>query len=1065
LAEGGRQIPAGYFCISAVSTYEMGGDLEGLHFENLELVPREARTMRKALTNLGLVELFTGPDGELTHEQLRERLETWAGEYDPDDPPLAGSTLVLYSTGHGYMDRGERWRLVPSAPRRVDTTRWLQPMELLEPVLTRKEVTQVLFLLDACFAQDGARDALTKSLETGPLLGSVADVWVVAAARRSENAQQMAFVSAFADALRHHSARELSAAHLDPSLVTDTAASALKRKGATQVPWVAAGYRAGGCRALPNPRFMPPTAPDWIEQRWSAPARGVSAAAEPGWFFTGRDEVLRYLASYLNGEGGPDIPPVLLTGGAGTGKTAVLARLLTTATVSLRRALPAVTRRGYLPPGDAEITALDVTGADVGYAAAELARRLGLAATDAQGVVAALAERKGPYRLMIDHVERAADPAAMVSQFVQPLAAVASARLIVAARPGLATAFPGFRHIDVQGPSGDAESAIEAYVSERLTYYLHGQPAASEPARAVPALASACAGNFSAAVVAVDTLLRQLSAGRSMKEAHNEARRSAYRRLDRLCRSAMAYARGGSDSRYVDDLVACLSAACSYSPDGWLPAVLWAGVARRVNGLPYTAEDVEACVEPALAFLSSQPASAGGPVWRLRYGYVPSGHDPAPHQIVQHLLDEARQAHTSQWIDAHPGVLAILLGAAGAEDGRFASLLDDASLLLAAPSPLVTRALRAVQGRADGRRRIATWAGVPAEGDARERAFLLRLLAARNGLDRLASSVPTRGRHATPAVNWAIRITSERRLSPITRMSLAGGRDAPRIVTAHDDGSVTWWDGSDGRELRTWRGLQAEGRSENVAVASLGAAQTADGLVTALITGDGRALRWGPGDTPSPSPLPEPATMAVAHASGLVALVHGRSVTVIDVISGSRDRVCTLPAIVAHADIGGRAEAPVLWLADTGGRVWRWDLLAAASRQPSAVSPCPPTLLLGCSREGASCVVVDVHGGTTFPARARVAVRRRPTRDVRSVALSERWLVLGDGPERFSGWLEIHEAADAPAIRWPLDGLPVAVGIAGDVLVAATPDGLVNIGLPDRGRDPLCPVNEAGGTQ
>jgi hypothetical protein len=1046
-------MPTGYFCISAVSTYREGGDFEECKFGNLELVPREATTVREALTELGLVELFTTAGGELAHEQLRQELERWRREYDPDDPPEEDATLVLYCTGHGFVDQVAGWRLVPPEAGHVDVNRWTKPAELLQPILRRADVSQVLLVLDACFAQDGAREALTTALEVAPLVGSKTDVWVVAAARRSDEAQQMKFVSAFVDSLGHHAARDLSAPYLDPSTVTDTAATVLRRRRAAQAPWVAAGYRAGGCRALPNPRFMPPDPPGWIETRWSAHARGVPAATDPGWYFTGRSEVLRCLANCLNGEDRSDTRPVLLTGGAGTGKTAILARLLTTATVRLRRKLPPVARRGYLPTGDIPFTALDVAGLDVGDAAAELARVLGLPALDALAVVAALAGREEPYPLIVDNVDQAADPVAMVNQFLQPLSAVASVRLVAAVRSGTVAAFSGFRHVDLQGSGDDAEPAIEAYVRERLTYGLvsSGGMVASELASTVRDLAAACVGNFSAAVVSVETLLRQLGARHSMKDARAEALRLAHRRLDGLCRSAMGHADDGSGSRYVDDLAACLSAACSYSPDGWLSTALWACVARRTNGLPYTAEDVEARAKPALAFLKCQPAPDGASLWRPQYGHVVRGNDPTRHEVVQHLLDEARQAYGPQWTGAQPGVLAILLGAAADEDGRFATLLDDAALLLAAPTPLVTRALRAIQSHADGRRRIATWAGVPAEGEPRERAFLLRLSAARNGLTRLACSAPDKGRHASLPLAWATRVTSLGERSPVTRLSLAAGSDGLCLVTAHDDGSLTWWDGADGRQLRAWPDPRPRNQSEGTAVLSLTAAQTADGPLTAVVTGDRQVRRWGPDDAVSSFPLPGFATLAATHASGLVALVHGPVITVVDVMSAAGERRCILPDRVVGADIAGPPKDPVLWLVDAGGRVWRWNLLAG-SRQPSAVSLCPSPLLLACSHEGAATVVVDVHGRLVLPAFPRAAERPRATPDVRSAALNEDWLVLGGGPHRHSGWLEVHQAAASTSgTRWPLDGMPVGLGIAGDVLVAATPDGLLSIRLPTGG--------------
>jgi hypothetical protein len=105
-------------------------------------------------------------------------------------------------------------------------------------------------------------------------------------------------------------------------------------------------------------------------------------------------------------------------------------------------------------------------------------------------------------------------------------------------------------------------------------------------------------------------------------------------------------------------------------------------------------------------------------------------------------------------------------------------------------------------------------------------------------------------------------------------------------------------------------------------------------------------------------------------------------------------------------------------------------------------------VLLGCSREGGSAVVVDEHGGLTFPAYPRTAERPQLTQYVGSIALSEKWLVLGGGTDRFSGWLVVQEATGGVDARWPLDGMAVGIGVSDDVIVAATPDGLASIRLP-----------------
>jgi hypothetical protein len=1033
----------GYFCISAVSTYDNSGEYNNNpDYADLDLVPREAATMREAFTGLGLVELFSAPDGELTHDELHRQLSkrrTVSGSAGPDEEPM---TLVLYCTGHGAEDPDAGWLLVPPAPGDSPARSWITPAHMLQAVQERRDVSQVVLILDACYSGAGAGEALAKALDSAIKRGSDTDLWVVAAARRLDQAQQMTFVPAFVRALHRQAEYDVAAPYLDPSTVTDLAAAALEGKQAEQAPWVAAGHRAGGCRVLPNPRFMPlePPGPTWIPSQWNALARGVTRASDAGWYFTGRDDVLRVLATHTQGEAPLGDGPVLLTGSAGTGKSAVLGRLLSTATVQLRRALPPVARGGYLPIGDVPCTALDVDGLDVPATVEELAGVFGVPAGDTAGLISALAERDRRLALLVDNLDRAVDPIAMVEQLLRPLAAVPPVRIAATAR----TAIPGMHRIDLHGPDDDSDAAIDAYVRARLAY----APATRRGtdltllATAATTLVRASAANFAAAVSAVDSLLYDLAAEHAMRDATDRAVRAAHRRLDVLCRDTMRSC--AARPAEVDDLVACLSAACSYSPDGRLPAELWAAVAGGLTGQPYPTGNVAACAAAATAFLDVRSGEEGTSRWRPRFGYVGRANDPYPHRVAEILIDEARRIYGPHWTGCPADVFAVMLGAAGHPDGRFAALLDEAQFLLAAPGPLVARAVRNVRGRAGGPARMATWAGVPVHGEARERAFLLRLRAARNGLAPLASSAPDRGPHASLPVAWASRVTSPERPSMLTRLAVAGDADDWLLVTAHDDASVRWWDGGSGQHRRAWP--QRGTRWTDAAVLSIAAAVTARGPVTAVATGDHRAHLWRPEDATSPRPLPEPATLVAAHAAGLVALVHGPAVTVRDVTHGSDGPSHTLPDEVLCAAFAGEAGDPVLWLVDAGGRVWRWDL-HGGTRRPSAVSLCSAPLMLAGSPRDAAAVVVDVRGRLTLPTYDRGAVRLEPSVP-RSVAVSADWLVLGGGSDRTSGWLEIHRAdGTVPATRWPFDGTPIGLGVVGDVAAVATPDGLAAVRL------------------
>ena len=66
-----------------------------------------------------------------------------------------------------------------------------------------------------------------------------------------------------------------------------------------------------------------------MKEHWDPRARGVEQAARPGWFFTGRRQALSQLVTWLTAAPDPADNVRVVTGGPGSGKSAVLARLIT----------------------------------------------------------------------------------------------------------------------------------------------------------------------------------------------------------------------------------------------------------------------------------------------------------------------------------------------------------------------------------------------------------------------------------------------------------------------------------------------------------------------------------------------------------------------------------------------------------------------------------------------------------------------------------------------------------------------------------------------------------------
>ncbi len=83
------------------------------------------------------------------------------------------------------------------------------------------------------------------------------------------------------------------------------------------------------------------TADPALAAHWDPRGRGVERAARPGWFFTGRRQALSQLVGWLTAPPTATDNVRVVTGGPGSGKSAVLARLVTLSDPRYRARLPA----------------------------------------------------------------------------------------------------------------------------------------------------------------------------------------------------------------------------------------------------------------------------------------------------------------------------------------------------------------------------------------------------------------------------------------------------------------------------------------------------------------------------------------------------------------------------------------------------------------------------------------------------------------------------------------------------------------------------------------------------
>jgi hypothetical protein len=386
-----------------------------------------------------------------TEDQIRGRLRSLARERVWTEADAA----VLYVTGHGVEVDASHFLILRESERNMVATTALRTSDLVA-WLADTPIEHLMIIIDACFAGQVAHEVLRLRRQFHRrwlILPSV--MW-------NEQAMTGALTSAiakFLEALRTPEGRRYGEGpYLDVASFIQDVQHHLG-PGQSLHP-LYGGQLAGPHACLPNPHYLPdatlPIAPSLqdmalprqeLESHWSPRSRGVATDKDPGWLFSGRNALMRKLISAATGR--PRI--TVLAGGAGTGKSAALARLVTlsdrmfnTEYASMITAIPsdlqpaigsvdvAVLATGKLHTQILKQIqeGLDVPGPGAGSTEPTVDQRLAM-------LHSWLAARSSPITIVIDALDEAADPRVLIREvlaFLEPDTTMPKVRLIIGVR-------------------------------------------------------------------------------------------------------------------------------------------------------------------------------------------------------------------------------------------------------------------------------------------------------------------------------------------------------------------------------------------------------------------------------------------------------------------------------------------------------------------------------------------------------------------------------------------------------------------------------------------------------
>ena len=164
-----------------------------------------------------------------------------------------------------------------------------------------------------------------------------------------------------------------------------------------------------------------------------------------GWYFCGRARALSEIIEWMTEPPDGDLRARLVTGRPGSGKSAVLGRLIVMSNSRLREQVPQEefdrAPTGTICPEGVIAGQVHVRGLTVDEVAAAVAAELGIDVLDGTSLLLALSEERLPTDrvLVVDAVDESAAPDALVRGLLVPLTRLArrtGLRMVIGTRPG-----------------------------------------------------------------------------------------------------------------------------------------------------------------------------------------------------------------------------------------------------------------------------------------------------------------------------------------------------------------------------------------------------------------------------------------------------------------------------------------------------------------------------------------------------------------------------------------------------------------------------------------------------
>ncbi len=869
--------------IVGVATYRPGWT------DIAEAVAHEVATVKEVFTrDFGYEQPSEVSDPDRT--QLTDGVADWFGAQTWGEHDLA----VVYYTGHAVARAASSLELITSDLGPDETHKATDAPDLAKWIWAGDQppCRHVLLILDTCQSEAGGSPILGAAKRIQEAAGGqvrAGEFHVIATARSVEDAGAGLFAERFRRVVRKVAAEASADEFLNPgSLIKaiNNAAGSDPRQHASIT-----GRTEGEFLFFPNPCWDPHLRPDMdrnqrqrvlarlqtraLTTHWEPRARGVSVESEPGWYFTGREALLRDLATWSRAR---DQAGRLVIGRPGSGKSTVLSWVAYMSDSACRASAVAAGALDDMP--DASVPEAGAINLAVHARAKtsdevllEMVAGLGLEIPDGvladdtlSAVVEALHALPRAVVVIVDALDEAGNPHELASSVRFLTEQAGMVRFLVGVRrgdpnPGRLISRLGsrFELLDLDSPAYSRSADIEKYV----TRYLLNGPGTPYRLPQDASLIEAIARE--AARRAGHSFLIAAATSHALASRTSVAASSELQRLPADVGQAF-------DAEFARFAVAeraqatAVLTALSFAEGGGLPHSLWAPVAAAISSCDITEDDVAYWLGAAEFYIATDDSTVE-PVHRLYHEeFARHLRDQASDRLGDRVAQRRIVAVLSALVDsqrgwqhAHPYIRRHFADHAE-KSGELSDYAEDPSFLAGVePTALMAAAGRPNRDESDDTRwvrRLLMLVGhhIRDENDAGERASHLQFAARQLGDDPLAEDLAAVAQLAweTDWVHMARDLSSTLLRSGasasqhVCATAVIPVDGQPLVVAAWPDGSVRRWDLAAGAErLPAWTVPSGESdRHTRARVVDIATVHSARGPIAVVALDNGTIHRW-----------------------------------------------------------------------------------------------------------------------------------------------------------------------------------------------------------------------------